>query len=70
MKFGSSGVRGLASELVGKPSGLYTEAFAWRLASSGLQSSGPVFVGRDMRDSSPAIADNCMVALAASGFQP
>lgn len=70
MKFGSSGVRGLASELVGKPSGLYTEAFAWRLASSGLQSSGPVFVGRDMRDSSPAIADNCMAALAASGFQP
>lgn len=70
MKFGSSGVRGLASELIGKPSGLYTEAFAWRLASSGFQSSGPVFVGRDLRDSSPAIADNCMVALAASGFQP
>jgi len=70
MKFGSSGVRGLASELVGKPSGLYTEAFAWRLASSGLQSSGPIFVGRDLRDSSPAIADHCMAALAASGFQP
>ncbi|RVC76675.1 phosphomannomutase [Mesorhizobium sp. M4A.F.Ca.ET.022.05.2.1] len=70
MKFGSSGVRGLASELVGKPSGLYTEAFAWRLASSGLQSDGAVFVGRDLRDSSPAIADRCMAALAASGFQP
>lgn len=70
MKFGSSGVRGLASELVGKPSGLYTEAFAWRLASSGLQSSGPIFVGRDLRDSSPAIAGHCMAALAVSGFQP
>ena len=70
MKFGSSGVRGLASELVGKPSGLYTEAFAWRLVSSGFQSNGPVFVGRDLRDSSPAIAGNCMAALAANGFQP
>jgi len=70
MKFGSSGVRGLASDLVGKPSGLYTEAFAWRLASGGFQSDGPVFVGRDLRDSSPAIAENCMAALAASGFQP
>jgi phosphomannomutase len=70
MKFGSSGVRGLASELVGKPSGLYTEAFAWRLVSSGFQSNGPVFVGRDLRDSSLAIAGNCMAALAANGFQP
>ncbi|WP_202302943.1 phosphomannomutase [Mesorhizobium sp. 131-2-1] len=70
MKFGSSGVRGLASELVGKPSGLYTAAFAWRLTSSGLQSSGPIFVGRDLRDSSPAIAGHCMAALAVSGFQP
>ena len=70
MKFGSSGVRGLASELVGKSSGLYTEAFTWRLVSSGVQSNSLVFVGRDLRDSSQAIANNCMVALAASGFQP
>ncbi|ESX10601.1 MULTISPECIES: phosphomannomutase [unclassified Mesorhizobium] len=70
MKFGSSGIRGLASELAGRPSGLYTEAFAWRLVSSGVQSNSLVFVGRDLRDSSPAIADNCMAALAGSGFQP
>jgi mannose-1-phosphate guanylyltransferase/phosphomannomutase len=69
MKFGSSGVRGLASELVGRPSGLYTEGFARRLRSTGFQ-QGKVFVGRDLRDSSQAIAQDCMAALAASGFQP
>lgn len=69
MKFGSSGIRGLASELVGRPSGLYTEAFARRLRATGFE-QGKVFVGRDLRDSSPAIAEDCMAALAASGFQP
>ncbi|MBZ9990530.1 phosphomannomutase [Mesorhizobium sp. BH1-1-5] len=69
MKFGSSGVRGLASELVGRPSGLYTEGFARRLRSTGFQ-QGKVFVGRDLRDSSQTIAEDCMAALAASGFQP
>lgn len=70
MKFGSSGLRGLASELVGNPSGLYTEAFAWRLAAGGIQPNAMVLVGRDLRDSSPTIAANCMAALAASGLQP
>ncbi len=70
MKFGSSGVRGLASELVGRGCELYTEAFAWRLVSSGVQPNSPVFVGRDLRESSPTIANDCMAALAASGFQP
>ncbi|BCM18220.1 phosphomannomutase [Mesorhizobium sp. J8] len=69
MKFGSSGVRGLASELVGRPSGLYAEGFAQRLRSTGFR-QGKVFVGRDLRDSSQAIAEDCMAALAASGFQP
>ncbi|MGX5804459.1 phosphomannomutase [Bradyrhizobium sp. Arg314] len=69
MKFGSSGVRGLASELVGRPSGLYTEGFARRLRSTGFQ-QGKVFVGRDLRDSSQTIAEDCMAALAATGFQP
>lgn len=69
MKFGSSGVRGLASELVGRPSGLYTEGFARRLRSTGFQ-QGKVFVGRDLRDSSQTIGEDCMAALAASGFQP
>ncbi|WP_192244170.1 phosphomannomutase [Mesorhizobium silamurunense] len=70
MRFGSSGVRGLASELVGRASELYTEAFAWRLVSSGVQPNSPIFVGRDLRESSPTIANGCMTALAASGFQP
>ncbi|TGU68370.1 phosphomannomutase, partial [Mesorhizobium sp. M1C.F.Ca.ET.144.01.1.1] len=69
MKFGSSGVRGLASELAGRPSGLYTEGFARRLRATGFQ-QGRVFIGCDLRDSSPAIAQDCMAALAASGFQP
>ncbi|TIL83194.1 MAG: phosphomannomutase, partial [Mesorhizobium sp.] len=70
MKFGSSGIRGLGSELVGKASGLYTEAFASHLISSGVQPNSSVFIGRDLRDSSQAIANNCMAALAANGFQP
>ncbi|PBC04164.1 phosphomannomutase [Mesorhizobium sp. WSM3860] len=70
MKFGSSGIRGLDSELLGKASGLYTEAFAWRLSSSQVQPNSSVFVGRDLRDSSQAIVNNCMAALAANGFQP
>ncbi|WP_027161665.1 phosphomannomutase [Mesorhizobium sp. WSM1293] len=70
MKFGSSGVRGLDSELVGEASGLYAEAFAWRLISSGVQPNGSVFIGRDLRDSSQAIVNNCLAALASNGFQP
>jgi len=59
----------LASELVGRPSGLYTEGFARRLRATGFQ-QGKIFVGRDLRDSSQAIAEDCMAALAAAGFQP
>lgn len=70
MRFGSSGVRGLASELVGRASELYTEAFAGRLVSSGVQPNSLIFIGRDLRDSSPTIANDCMAALAANGFQP
>ncbi|WP_027038524.1 phosphomannomutase [Mesorhizobium ciceri] len=70
MKFGSSGVRGLASELVGQASGLYAEAFAWRLVSSWIQPNRSVFIGRDLRDSSQAIVNNCVAGLAANGFQP
>lgn len=69
MKFGSSGVRGLASDLAGRASGLYTEAFARRLRATGFE-QGKVFVGRDLRDSSQAIAEDCMAALAAAGFEP
>ncbi|TPO20700.1 phosphomannomutase, partial [Mesorhizobium sp. CU2] len=69
MKFGSSGVRGLASDLIGRASGLYTEAFARRLRATGFD-QGKVFVGRDLRDSSPEIAADCMAALAAAGFEP
>jgi phosphomannomutase len=69
MKFGSSGVRGLASELVGRASGLYTEGFARRLRATGFE-QGKVFVGRDLRDSSPEIAGDCMAALATGGFEP
>ncbi len=69
MKFGSSGVRGLASDLAGRASGLYTEGFARRLRATGFE-RGKVFVGRDTRDSSPAIAEDCMAALTSAGFEP
>lgn len=71
MNFGTSGVRGLASELVGKASGLYVDAFAkYLLQIKAIQPNDVVFVGRDLRESSPRIMDNCMAALALNGLRP
>ncbi len=70
-KFGTSGLRGLASELVGTTAALYTTAFCRFLAQKGLiGEGGEILVGQDFRDSSPEIAANCMGAIIACGFEP
>ncbi|TPP09418.1 phosphomannomutase [Rhizobium glycinendophyticum] len=63
-KFGTSGLRGLSSDLVGAVSALYSTAFARHLLSQGLAQAGsPVVIARDFRPSSPEIASTIMAAL-------
>ena len=71
LKFGTSGLRGLAVDLVGAPSARYTRAFLHYLAASGALGSGAiVLVGRDLRASSPEIAGAVIGAIAAARYVP
>ena len=65
LKFGTSGLRGLATDLVGAESRRYAAAFV-----DCLKTRGPVaemLVGRDLRASSPEIAAAVIAAIAGSG---
>lgn len=70
LKFGTSGVRGLVVDLEGQPARRYVAAFLKHLQDSGQMAGGRVLVGYDLRPSSPAIARDCLAAIAASGFEP
>lgn len=72
LKFGTSGLRGLVKELKGVPAYAYTRAFAQLLIEDGsaAASQGVVLVGRDLRDSSPSIAQLCCAALQEAGLTP
>lgn len=70
LKFGTSGLRGLASELAGQAAQRYTAAFLAHLAGRGLSGNGQVFLARDFRASSPGIAADCAAAIAAAGLVP
>jgi phosphomannomutase len=71
LKFGTSGLRGLSQDLKGKASAIYATAFARHLLASGQAKAGdPILIGQDFRDSSPAIAETCIGALAAAGLKP
>jgi len=61
-KFGTSGLRGLVCELTPDLVGGYARAF---LAACPI--GGTVFVGRDLRESSPRIAAEVIAALRAAG---
>ncbi|WP_248446461.1 phosphomannomutase [Sinorhizobium meliloti] len=70
-KFGTSGLRGLATELVGSVSALHATAFARMLLDEGYVSPGSaILIGRDFRPSSPDIAAICMGALKRVGLTP
>ncbi len=69
LKFGTSGVRGLVVDLEGQPARRYVAAFIKHLKASGQMAGGRVLVGYDLRPSSPAIARDCLNAIAASGFE-
>jgi len=70
LKFGTSGLRGLASDLTGQAARRYTAAFLRHANGVGQGGSGRVFIGRDFRLSSPAIAADCAAAIAAAGLEP
>jgi len=70
LKFGTSGLRGLAGQLQGQPARRYVAAFLKYLTGRGLAGQGEVFIARDLRDSSPAIAADCAAAIAAAGLIP
>jgi phosphomannomutase len=69
MKFGTSGLRGLATDLLGPGTAGYAKAFARRLFDTGAAREGDrVFVGRDLRDSSAAISALCANVLSEAGL--
>ena len=65
LKFGTSGLRGLATDLQGQAARHYVAAF---LRHASLRPGGKVFLGRDFRASSPAIARDCAAAIGAAGL--
>ncbi|MCV9962246.1 phosphomannomutase [Pararhizobium sp. BT-229] len=69
LKFGTSGLRGLSTDLNGPAAAIYATAFAHYLLSSGQAKPGdPILLGRDFRDSSPAISAICAGALTRAGL--
>ena len=70
LKFGTSGLRGLAVELEGQAARRYTAAFLRHLGELSQQGGGRVYLARDFRPSSPAIARDCAAAIAAAGMEP
>lgn len=71
LKFGTSGLRGLVTELVGLPTYAHVRAFCAVLQED--RAAGPrgeVLIGRDLRSSSPLIAAQCAQAVADAGLRP
>jgi len=70
-KFGTSGLRGLVGDLTDGTAAAHARAFARHLKQTGMAATGaPLFLGRDMRASSPQIAAQCAAALIAEGLEP
>ncbi|KQO58148.1 MULTISPECIES: phosphomannomutase [unclassified Methylobacterium] len=70
LKFGTSGLRGLVTDLVGWPSYAYASAFFRSVAATAGEGASEriVVIGRDLRDSSAGIAATVANAAAAAGF--
>ncbi len=68
LKFGTSGLRGLVTDLVGEPSYRYTRAFLDVMRER--NSEARVLIGRDLRASSPQIAGLAAAAARSAGFEP
>lgn len=71
LKFGTSGVRGLVTELVGVPAYSYARAFCAMIIEDGAAGTERrVLIGRDLRSSSLEISYNCAQAVADAGLVP
>jgi phosphomannomutase len=68
LKFGTSGLRGLVTDLVGWPSYAYAGAF-FRSVATTAGTNRTVVIGRDLRDSSAGIAATVAAAATAAGFE-
>lgn len=66
MKFGTSGLRGLVSEMTDAACAAYVTAFLRHLGA--MTTADGVLVGRDLRPSSPRIAAACLEAIRAAGL--
>jgi phosphomannomutase len=69
LKFGTSGLRGLSTDLAGDASGVYAQAYGQLLLETGTAKGSEVLIGRDFRESSPEIAAMCSGALLKTGFK-
>ena len=68
-KFGTSGLRGLAEELIGAVAVSHTRAFLQHLKhKKAVHPGDEVFVAQDFRASSPALCENVREAIAAEGM--
>lgn len=67
LKFGTSGLRGLVTELTDNVTKAYTTAFIGHLRATSGSPPDSLLVGRDLRASSPAIARSCMAAASEAG---
>ena len=70
LKFGTSGLRGLAVELRGQAARRYTAAFLRHTRQSSKAPIHQVYLGRDFRPSSRDIVQDCAAAVAAAGLVP
>lgn len=71
LRFGTSGLRGLVSELVGLPTYSHVRAFCAMLREDAATGqAGDVLIGRDLRSSSPLIASQCAQAVLDAGLTP
>ncbi len=69
LKFGTSGLRGLVTELVGLPAYSHVRAFCAMIGEDGAAGpGGEVLIGRDLRSSSPRIAAQCARAIVDAGL--
>jgi phosphomannomutase len=70
LKFGTSGLRGLVTDLVGWPSFAYALAFLRHVAASDRSGARrTVYLGRDLRSSSSEILGDCAAAAEFAGFE-
>jgi len=71
IRFGTSGIRGLASELLDGCAARFTVAFIRHLLiCEKIKPGDAIAIGRDLRASSPEIARACINALLKAGMQP